>query len=391
MKKNILVITTRFPFPVIGGDVLRIYYICKYLSKYHNITLLSLTNKKISLEDIPLSFQKYFKDIHIVYKSKISSALNCILNTFGKKPLQCYYYKSIRYKNIFNQLLAHNDIVLCHLIRLADLCQNISKPVILEFTDAISLNYSRLDLKLDKFLLRKLIYKFEQKKVLNFEIAVCNMVSCKSFVSKVDVTYLSNFNKCFSNSIVTPCGVNLQKYKFSSNRFTNEIIFVGNLYSVQNLDSVIWFISNVLPLLESSFNLKVVGKISNSNKKYLNNLPRVSATGTVDCITNATQNSLFGICTVQIAAGIQNKILEYMSLGIVTFSSSIGNEGIYAEHGKNIIIEDNPLKLAQHLQHLSKNLDEVNILRENAYDFVNKNFNWNQTLKPFKSIIDSFN
>ena len=40
--KKILVITPRFPYPVIGGDRLRIYEICKELSRKYSLTLVSL-------------------------------------------------------------------------------------------------------------------------------------------------------------------------------------------------------------------------------------------------------------------------------------------------------------------------------------------------------------
>src|SRR3990170_7793325 len=40
--KRIFLITPRFPFPVIGGDKLRVYNIVKYLSNYYRFTLASL-------------------------------------------------------------------------------------------------------------------------------------------------------------------------------------------------------------------------------------------------------------------------------------------------------------------------------------------------------------
>ncbi|EAV5858448.1 glycosyl transferase family 1, partial [Salmonella enterica] len=49
-KKRILVLTPRYPFPVVGGDRLRIYKICKELSKNYNLTLLSLCDKKEELD-----------------------------------------------------------------------------------------------------------------------------------------------------------------------------------------------------------------------------------------------------------------------------------------------------------------------------------------------------
>ncbi|MIO10607.1 glycosyl transferase family 1, partial [Salmonella enterica] len=48
-KSKILILTPRFPYPVVGGDRLRIYRICKELSKYYTLYLLSLCD---SIEDL---------------------------------------------------------------------------------------------------------------------------------------------------------------------------------------------------------------------------------------------------------------------------------------------------------------------------------------------------
>lgn len=41
-KKKLLVLTPRFPYPVIGGDKLRVYHLCRVLSRHYSLTLLSL-------------------------------------------------------------------------------------------------------------------------------------------------------------------------------------------------------------------------------------------------------------------------------------------------------------------------------------------------------------
>ena len=43
--KNILVVTTRYPYPINGGDKLRISQIIKFLSKKNQVDLVSLGNK----------------------------------------------------------------------------------------------------------------------------------------------------------------------------------------------------------------------------------------------------------------------------------------------------------------------------------------------------------
>jgi len=49
-RKRILVLASRFPYPVIGGDRLRIYQICKLLATAHDLTLLCFCESKRELD-----------------------------------------------------------------------------------------------------------------------------------------------------------------------------------------------------------------------------------------------------------------------------------------------------------------------------------------------------
>ena len=50
-KKSIIVLAPRPPYPVIGGDRLRIYKICEELSKYYSVTLLAQTENKYFIKE----------------------------------------------------------------------------------------------------------------------------------------------------------------------------------------------------------------------------------------------------------------------------------------------------------------------------------------------------
>ena len=61
-KKTILVITTRPPLPLDGGDSVRIFNICKELSNYYNLDIIFIGNNKhkILLENTRY-FNEYYK------------------------------------------------------------------------------------------------------------------------------------------------------------------------------------------------------------------------------------------------------------------------------------------------------------------------------------------
>lgn len=123
-RKSILVLTPRFPYPVIGGDRLRIFEICKELSKNYDLTLASLCESKSEVEyDLPED--GVFKNVHRVYLPKWKSYLNCIVALPQDKPLQVAYYSSLKFRRLVNKLSESHNIILPHLIRTADYAKNL--------------------------------------------------------------------------------------------------------------------------------------------------------------------------------------------------------------------------------------------------------------------------
>ena len=61
--KKILVVTTKFPFPLFSGDKLRIYNIFKYLSKKNKVDLICTGTK----ENFKKKNQIYWQDY--IYKN----------------------------------------------------------------------------------------------------------------------------------------------------------------------------------------------------------------------------------------------------------------------------------------------------------------------------------
>ncbi|WP_321159466.1 hypothetical protein [Salmonella enterica] len=141
-KSKILILTPRFPYPVVGGDRLRIYRICKELSKYYTLDLLSLCD---SIEDLNFIVKNdhVFDKIFRIYHPKIKSYFNVLKALPGRKPLQIAYYKNTEFENKLNEIIGNYDLTLSHLIRVGDYTLNKPGLHILEMTDAISLNYSR--------------------------------------------------------------------------------------------------------------------------------------------------------------------------------------------------------------------------------------------------------
>ena len=259
--KKILVLTPRFPYPVIGGDRLRIYRLCEQLSKQYQLTLLSLCESQDEM-DMVVS-DSVFTDIHRVYLSKKCSTINALLAIPSRVPLQIAYYQSRSFADKLEELLPSHDGTLSHLIRVGDYVKGEAGVHLLEMTDAISLNYKRVRDIASKRNLKSIIYSIEQHRLERYERQVKNGFALTSLVSEIDKSFLFGIDS--ENVMVCGNGVDTAHLPFVHRNFFADkpinLIFIGNMLSMQNMDAVSWFSKEVLPLLNASgsFSLKVIG------------------------------------------------------------------------------------------------------------------------------------
>lgn len=384
MKKKLLVLTPRYPYPVIGGDRLRIYQVCKALADQFDLTLLSLCETQEELE-MPLPDDGVYQAVHRVYLSKWRSYFNCLLALPTRKPLQVAYYQSRDFAAAFAENLHGHDAVLCHLIRTSEYAEECGKPIITEFTDAISLNYSRVKDLAKNGGAKNFIYALEQARLKSYERQVGKRSSMNVFVSNVDVGYLfppeSEERK---KSWVFSNGVDVEAYPFKPNRHSKEIAFIGNMQSVQNMDAALWFAKFVMPLLASDgFTFKVVGRISAGNKERLNSFSGVEATGGVDSVVAVLDESFIGVCPMRIGAGVQNKILEYMALGLPCIASSMGYEGLQAEIDRDIFVLDTKEDIARKIKQLYSSPEDYREAAAAGRQYVLERHSWHGKLQGY--------
>ncbi|EAT0104738.1 glycosyl transferase family 1 [Salmonella enterica subsp. salamae] len=389
-KKRILVLTPRFPYPVIGGDRLRIYKLCEELSEKFELVLLSLCDDKLELntkvdDDV-------FKEIHRVYLPKYLSYFNVIKAFFSYKPLQVAYYNSKDFKERYEELVKNSDAVLCHLIRVADYAKDTEIVKFIDMTDAISLNYRRVKNIASRKNVRTLIYSFEQRRLEKYERNIARFFNLTTFISPVDRDFL--YPQPSKNIQIVNNGVDLEKLVYQERVIEMsrpvELVFIGNMLSMQNMDAALFFARKILPSLSVDFNIvfKVIGRITEKNKKLLNSCNNTVAIGMVDDINHATKTGHIGICSVRIGAGVQNKILEYMALGLPCITSPIGSEGIDAIVGKEIMVADSIADYKNALKRLINDKVFYHEIASNAHEFVYKNYSWKSKLSSFMNAIE---
>jgi glycosyltransferase involved in cell wall biosynthesis len=393
MKKKLLIVTPRFPYPVVGGDRVRIYQICRVLAKRYDLTLLSICQTDAEMHAAPEDDGVFCK-IERIYLPRWRSWLNCAFALFSRIPLQIAYFRSSKVALRVDQLAREHAGAIAHLIRAGQFIASGTYPRFLEMTDAVSMNYAGIRENLIKsgFGLKALLFALEAPRLRKYEQEISRCFNATFLISEVDRLFLFGTALPESNRvIVCSNGVDSSKYPYAFARGSEDIVFIGNMLSFQNLDAARYMVSQIFPLVRQSrpkARLRLIGRISAKSAKMFSSIPGVVATGEVPSIAVAAEGGAVGVCPVRFGAGVQNKLLEYMALGLPAVTTSLGLEGITAVPGEQVFVADSPQDFAQSIVHLLVCRREAEIVAENARQFIEKHHSWDAVLASWVSTVE---
>lgn len=394
---RILVMTFRLPDKLDTGDKLTMHHFLKYFSKEHEIYFMCLTALKKNSINLDL-IEPYCTKIKLFKLSQLHSLFNSAIGLFSQKPLQMHYYFShhIQKKIVKSVHDFDIDLVYGYHLRTSQYISNISKcPKVLDLKPVQILNMRRMKENVSSPV-KKAIYALEYKRVKKYETSIIKTMDKCFVISNKDKSALEK-ESYFDNLIVNPHGVDSNFFKPNKNFTKNQysLVFSGNMGYEPNVDAIIYFYNEIYPLIKNEIpeiKLYIVGnrpspKIMSIGNKDIS----VSVTGYVDDIRPYLNRATIGIDPLRMGAGLQNKVLEGMSMGLPMIITSIANEGIGAEHQKNVLVCDQPFNFAQAVIFLLKNEKLLKDIGKCAREFILQKWSWESHFSDmecvFKDII----
>lgn len=379
-NKKILMINSEIPWPLIGGDKLRVYYLGKILATKYETDLLCINEGRANAETIA-ELKKVFNQVFVFPFPKTSFFINKILGLFSKKPVQvrCFYFRKVQ-KWIDNNI-GNYDIIWCHLIRTAEYVKDIKIKKIIDFADALSKNY-KMVIKIARGL-KKALYFIEGKRLLNYELEILNAFDLALITSTVDRDYILNkYERRDKDILIIPMGVKeeLLEREFNSQE-ESWISFLGAMSYAPNEDAVLYFTKKVFPKIKkkiANINFYAIGKTSKKTLSLKGN-PGIRITGILRDPYRYLEGSKIVVASLRAGTGIQNKVLEGMALGKTVVTTPTGASGIpEAKNGEHFIVIDpkNPDEMADKIIELMKNDKERKRIGDNAKKLILENYTW---------------
>jgi glycosyltransferase involved in cell wall biosynthesis len=381
-RPRVLILTPRYPYPVIGGDRLRIHRLCRVLAGSFSLTLLSLCDDRRELDHVP--DDDVFSRIERIYLPRWRSYANALAAVPTATPLQVAYYRCAAFRNRLEALLPEHDATLAHLIRTGQYIEGSDRPAFLEMTDAISLNYARVRSSRARLGLKGWIYALEAGRLKRYEQRMLRRFDAVTLVSAVDRDFLTE-GADDPRVLVCSNAIDLGRMAWQAPGREPILVFIGNMLSMQNMDACVHFATDVLPLLRRrnpSLRFRVVGRISARGTASLRGIEGVDVTGEVDDVGAAAAGAMAGICSVRLGAGIQNKVLEYMALGLPVVTTTVGAEGLHATPDEHMLVADTPAAFEHAVGRLLSDPALGAGLSVRARRFVEARSDWDRQLAP---------
>lgn len=372
---KVLVVLPRFPYPLDKGDKLRAFNQIKALSKYNDIYLFSVSHDKVSAEDIE-HLQPYCKEIRIVRPPKLAGIINVIRNYFTTKSLQIGYWDSKAARKGYKSFekMVQPDVLYSQMVRTMPWISRSLVPKVMDFQDALSMNVERRMQAATG--LWHYILHYEFKMLRSTEYNAFKIFDALTIISEPDSEAIPH--RLNADIHIVPNGVDFEKYKPIDCPKEYDVVFCGNMQYQPNISAVCYLVEQVMPLVWKEMPETKVLLAGASPKKRVRSLAsnRVTVTGWVEDIRECYTKSRIFAAPMQEGSGLQNKLLEAMSMKIPCVTTPIANNPLGGTSGQDILVGDDPQTLANHILSLLRDPEAAKIQAEKAYEYVHNHFSW---------------
>lgn len=383
---NILVVSPLFPYPLTQGGKIVIFNTLKYLSREHRVTLACLS-------DVPITdfgpLNEYCEEIVLVER-KARTVPDLLTFLLGPLPYNAVKFNSGKFASELRRLMQRCsfDLVQIEFSLMwpyASLFEGIPRVLYAHNIEYRIIGQNRLRCCNP---LKKLLYASEERKLRVLEERAWGECSL-CFTVSADERDAIAATTSDPGRVVTLVGVDLDRFPFQPRQESGKrILFVGGLGYYPNMDSARYLLEEISPRIRSGIadvRLDLVGTELWRVAELLPEEGWVELHENVPEILPWFRGADVLVVPLRCGAGIRIKILEAMAAGLPIVTTSKGCEGLAVEHGRELLIADDPVVFAREAIRLLGDFRLRRRLAESARVFVEEHYSWDTLVKRMES------
>ena len=236
-------------------------------------------------------------------------------------------------------------------------------------------------------------YGIQAERMRRYEARICRESAHVIAVSPVDAERMRSMFGITNVSDV-PTGVDVESLTNRRPRtITTDYIFVGSMDWLPNIDGMLWFVAEILPLIRRTkpdCRLTIVGRRPDARIVALGDSdPLITVTGTVNDVRPYLWGARAAILPLRIGGGTRMKVYESMAAGVPMVSTSVGMEGLACVPGRDIVVADEPETFAAECIDLLDNPSRGAVVASHAWDLVQRDCSHEAVALQFESILSA--
>ncbi|HRP02264.1 MAG TPA: glycosyltransferase family 4 protein [Candidatus Kapabacteria bacterium] len=383
-KLNIVVLVPRIVAPPVDGGSHYVYKTIKSIAdRGHNITFLCFKSDKhpqapemieqfAKIHYTPLHFKEY----------NLMSLLKSVL--LWKPATTIERMDKGKMKLLFDKLDIEPDFFFLEGIHAAEMIDYIKKkyPLSKIVLRQANVEYTLFErsirkaknpiMKIALYIQKVTMRNYEQKAILKSDL-----------ITTVSDSDTDVFKSMVPNKKYQKVLNMLDKILYDRSRGRGNLVLAfGDWNWHPNRSGMEWFLAEVYPLIKDyNFELNIVGR--GFDGEYFKGYPQINYLGFVEDLEQYIANADFMIAPLVYGGGTKVKVIEALSKSLPIITSEFGNEGIEAEHNKEIMIVNNAHEFALAFEKLL-NHDEFRLtISKNAYQFATNKYNNDKIIDDF--------
>lgn len=386
---KIFVLLPRIPYPLEKGDKLRAFNQIKQLAKNNEVVLCALNDKNIDEQKAFQALQPYCSSINFIKLSKPRILFGMVRAFLKGLPMQCgYFYNRKAAKKVDALIEKHQpDILYGQLVRVAEYIRHKNIPKAIDYQDVFSYGMKRRR-DIASWITRP-VFNMEYQRLCRYEAKVFDEFDLKTIISKPDRDLIPHPKK--DEILIIPNGVDHEFFKPQQQEKRYDIVFTGNMSYAPNVNAVDYLANEILPLVWKQVpeaKMYIAGATPDPKVRKAAS-DRIIISGWLDDIRNAYAQSRVFIAPMRIGTGLQNKLLEAMSMGLPAITTPLANASLGAKPDEEILVGSNAEELARHIITLLTNTDKASQIAQAGFDFTNRVYDWGKTTEKLEASMSS--
>jgi len=367
---KLVIIASRFPYPLEKGDKLRLFYQIKSLASTFDIYLFSLSDMAVSKES-HAELSKYCKEIHIF---RINGKKNAFKGLLNARPFQVNYFYDKKAHHAMRRRIAQiqPNHIYYQLIRTTEYSFDKSYSKSVDLMDCFSKGYQLRGLK--EKALRKKFYDAEARRLTAYEDMILNTFTNKFIISEQDKAEL--LKRKSTDIAVLSNGIDTAYFTPEKKEKIYDIAFVGNMGYEPNIYAVQYLIDSIIPALNANVKTLIAGARPSAQLKARAS-EKLTVSGWMQDIRDAYKQSKLFLAPIRDGIGQQNKILEAMAMEIPCVVSEEVATGLDIEHVKDFLfIADSKQEYLNYVNGILDGSIDTDARTNDARKYIQKHRSW---------------